>query len=155
MGASSAARVPEFLKLRDAASPTQTRCSTAPAARCGRATGADGRRQVNLSLLASVGSVSPYVRPVRDGVGDHARVHRAGSNLHGKVHARHRRAGDRQALVATAIGLFAAIPAVSRSTTSRDIDRIAIQLETFIGVLQHPAAQREPGRRAGVTSTPR
>ena len=41
--------------------------------------------------------------------------------------------GIAEALFATAIGLFAAIPAVvAYNRLSRDIDRIAIQLETFI-----------------------
>jgi biopolymer transport protein TolQ len=41
--------------------------------------------------------------------------------------------GIAEALVATAIGLFAAIPAVvAYNRFARDIDRIAIQLETFI-----------------------
>ncbi len=40
--------------------------------------------------------------------------------------------GIAEALVATAIGLFAAIPAVlAYNRFGRDIDRIAIQLETF------------------------
>jgi biopolymer transport protein TolQ len=41
--------------------------------------------------------------------------------------------GIAEALVATAIGLFAAIPAViAYNRFARDIDRIAIHLETFI-----------------------
>jgi len=41
--------------------------------------------------------------------------------------------GIAEALVATAIGLFAAIPAViAYNRFARDIDRIAIQLETFM-----------------------
>ena len=41
--------------------------------------------------------------------------------------------GISEALVATAIGLFAAIPAVvAYNRFARDIDRTAIQLETFI-----------------------
>ena len=41
--------------------------------------------------------------------------------------------GIAEALVATAIGLFAAIPAVvAYNRFARDIDRIATQLETFI-----------------------
>jgi biopolymer transport protein TolQ len=48
--------------------------------------------------------------------------------------------------VATAIGLFAAIPAVvAYNRFARDIDRIAIQLETFIeefsNILQRNAGQ--------------
>ena len=41
--------------------------------------------------------------------------------------------GIAEALLATAIGLFAAIPAVvAYNRFARDIDRIATQLETFI-----------------------
>jgi biopolymer transport protein TolQ len=41
--------------------------------------------------------------------------------------------GIAEALVATAIGLFAAIPAVvAYNRFARDIDRLATQLETFI-----------------------
>ena len=41
--------------------------------------------------------------------------------------------GIAEALVATAIGLFAAIPAVlAYNRFARDIDRISIQLETFM-----------------------
>jgi biopolymer transport protein TolQ len=41
--------------------------------------------------------------------------------------------GIAEALVATAIGLFAAIPAVlAYNRFSRDIDRVSIKLETFI-----------------------
>ena len=54
--------------------------------------------------------------------------------------------GIAEALVATAIGLFAAIPAViAYNRFARDIDRIAIQLETFIeefsNILQRNASQ--------------
>src|SRR4030095_11771980 len=41
--------------------------------------------------------------------------------------------GIAEALVATALGLFAAIPAVvAYNRFARDIDRVAIKLETFI-----------------------
>ena len=54
--------------------------------------------------------------------------------------------GIAEALVATAIGLFAAIPAVvAYNRFARDIDRIAITLETFIeefsNILQRNAGQ--------------
>ena len=55
--------------------------------------------------------------------------------------------GIAEALFATAIGLFAAIPAViAFNRFSRDIDRIAIRLETFIeefsNILQRNAGQQ-------------
>ena len=54
--------------------------------------------------------------------------------------------GIAEALVATAIGLFAAIPAViAYNRFARQIDRIAIQFETFIeefsNILQRNIAQ--------------
>jgi biopolymer transport protein TolQ len=61
--------------------------------------------------------------------------------------------GIAEALVATAIGLFAAIPAVvAYNRFARDIDRIAIQLESFIeefsNILQRNATQ-PPAAAAG------
>ena len=55
--------------------------------------------------------------------------------------------------MATAIGLFAAIPAVvAYNRFARDIDRIAIQLETFIeefsNILQRNAPQSLPSASA-------
>jgi len=52
------------------------------------------------------------------------------------------RPGNRRGPVATAIGLFAAIPAVvAYNRFSHSVDRLAVRFESFIGgVLQHPAA---------------
>ena len=85
----------------------------------------------NLSFLASVGSVSPYVGLFGTVWGImHAFVGLA--NLQ-QVSLATVAPGIAEALVATAIGLFAAIPAViAYNRFARDIDRIAIQLETFI-----------------------
>jgi biopolymer transport protein TolQ len=58
--------------------------------------------------------------------------------------------GIAEALVATAIGLFAAIPAVvAYNRFARDIDRVAIQLETFIEEFSN-ILQRNAGRPVGV-----
>jgi biopolymer transport protein TolQ len=85
----------------------------------------------NLSFLASVGSVSPYIGLFGTVWGImHAFV--GLSNLQ-QVTLATVAPGIAEALVATAIGLFAAIPAViAYNRFARDIDRIAIQLETFI-----------------------
>jgi len=85
----------------------------------------------NLSFLASVGSVSPYVGLF--------------GTVWGIMHAFTGLAtltsvtlatvapGIAESLVATAIGLFAAIPAVvAYNRFAHDIDRVAIKLETFI-----------------------
>ena len=85
----------------------------------------------NLSFLASVGSVSPYVGLFGTVWGImHAFTGLA--NLQ-QVTLASVAPGIAEALVATAIGLFAAIPAVvAYNRFARDIDRIAIRLETFI-----------------------
>jgi biopolymer transport protein TolQ len=85
----------------------------------------------NLSFLASVGSVSPYVGLFGTVWGImHAFTGLA--NLQ-QVTLSTVAPGIAEALVATAIGLFAAIPAVvAYNRFARDIDRIAIRLETFI-----------------------
>ena len=101
----------------------------------------------NLSFLASVGSVSPYVGLFGTVWGImHAFVGLA--NLT-QVSLATVAPGIAEALVATAIGLFAAIPAViAYNRFARDIDRIAMQMETFIeefsNILQRNASQPLP-----------
>ena len=99
----------------------------------------------HLSFLASVGSVSPYVGLFGTVWGImHAFV--GLSNMQ-QVTLATVAPGIAEALVATAIGLFAAIPAVvAYNRFARQIDRIAIQLETFIeefvNILQRNADHR-------------
>ena len=85
----------------------------------------------NLSYLASVGSVSPYVGLFGTVWGImHAFTGLASLQ---QVTLATVAPGIAEALVATAIGLFAAIPAVvAYNRFARDIDRVAIRLETFI-----------------------
>jgi biopolymer transport protein TolQ len=85
----------------------------------------------NLSFLASVGSVSPYVGLFGTVWGImHAFI---GLSNMTQVTLATVAPGIAEALVATAIGLFAAIPAViAYNRFARDIDRIAGQLERFI-----------------------
>jgi len=87
--------------------------------------------EVNLSFLASVGSVSPYVGLFGTVWGImHAFTGLASLQ---QVTLATVAPGIAEALVATAIGLFAAIPAViAYNRFARDLDRIAIQQETFI-----------------------
>ena len=104
----------------------------------------------NLSFLASVGSVSPYVGLFGTVWGImHAFTGLASLQ---QVTLATVAPGIAEALVATAIGLFAAIPAVvAYNRFARDIDRVAIKLETFIeefsNVLQrNVGAQSASGR---------
>ena len=85
----------------------------------------------HLSFLASTGSVSPYVGLFGTVWGImHAFI--GLSNLQ-QVTLATVAPGIAEALVATAIGLFAAIPAViAYNRFARQIDRIATQLESFI-----------------------
>jgi len=85
----------------------------------------------NLSFLATVGSVSPYVGLFGTVWGImHAFT---GLSSMTQVTLSTVAPGIAEALVATAIGLFAAIPAVvAYNRFAREIDKIAIALETFI-----------------------
>ena len=85
----------------------------------------------NLGFLASVGSVSPYVGLFGTVWGImHAFTGLASLQ---QVTLATVAPGIAEALVATAIGLFAAIPAVlAYNRFSHDVDRIAIKMETFI-----------------------
>ena len=104
----------------------------------------------NLSMLASVGSVSPYVGLFGTVWGImHAFTGLAALQ---QVTLAKVAPGIAEALVATAIGLFAAIPAVlAFNRFSRDIDRVANKLETFIeefsNILQRNVGTGTPSPR--------
>ena len=137
----------EFLKLRE------RRVSDAGALLDGarRAMRASFQREIdavesNLSFLASVGSVSPYVGLFGTVWGImHAFV--GLSNMQ-QVTLATVAPGIAEALVATAIGLFAAIPAVvAYNRFSHDVDRIAVRFESFMeefsNILQRQAHARQ------------
>jgi biopolymer transport protein TolQ len=142
----------EFLKLRERrGSAVVDSSSLLDAAR--RAMRASFQRELdamehNLSFLASVGSVSPYVGLFGTIWGImHAFV--GLSNLT-QVTLATVAPGIAESLIATAIGLFAAIPAVlAYNRFARQIDRSAITLETFIeefsNILQRNAGQPVAG----------
>ncbi len=100
----------------------------------------------NLSMLASVGSVSPYVGLFGTVWGImHAFTGLAQMQ---QVTLAKVAPGIAEALVATAIGLFAAIPAVlAFNRFSRDIDRVANRLESFIEEFSN-ILQRNVGAQA-------
>ena len=101
----------------------------------------------NLSFLATVGSVSPYVGLFGTVWGImHAFTGLASLE---QVTLATVAPGIAEALVATAIGLFAAIPAVvAYNRFAHDIDRIANKLETFIeefsNILQRNLGAQSP-----------
>ncbi len=103
--------------------------------------------ETNLSFLATVGSVSPYVGLFGTVWGImHAFTGLAALE---QVTLATVAPGIAEALVATAIGLFAAIPAVvAYNRFAHDIDRIANKLETFIeefsNILQRNVGAQSP-----------
>jgi biopolymer transport protein TolQ len=120
----------EFLKLREKRLDTTSQLDGAR-----RAMRVSLQRELDvveshLSFLGTVGSVSPYIGLFGTVWGImHAFV--GLSNLQ-QVTLANVAPGIAEALVATAIGLFAAIPAViAYNRFARDIDRIATQLENF------------------------
>ena len=87
--------------------------------------------EAHLSFLASVGSVSPYVG-LFGTVWGIMNSFRSLANVQQATLA-HVAPGIAEALVATAIGLFAAIPAVvAYNRYVHDTDRLAIRFESFI-----------------------
>jgi biopolymer transport protein TolQ len=85
----------------------------------------------HLSFLATVGSVSPYVGLLGTVWG----IMNAFRGLSNVVQATlaHVAPGIAEALVATAMGLFAAIPAVvAYNRYTHDIDRLAIRFDSFM-----------------------
>ncbi len=107
--------------------------------------------ETNLSFLASVGSVSPYVGLFGTVWGImHAFTGLASLQ---QVTLATVAPGIAEALVATAIGLFSAIPAVvAYNRFARDIDRVANMLETFIeefsNILQRNIGSQPAGAQA-------
>jgi biopolymer transport protein TolQ len=137
----------EFMKLRERRLDANAQMDGAR-----RAMRASYQREIDaieshLSFLGSVASVSPYIGLFGTVWGImHAFV--GLSNLQ-QVTLATVAPGIAEALVATAIGLFAAIPAViAYNRFARDIDRLAIQFETFIeefsNILQRHAGQPSP-----------
>ena len=87
--------------------------------------------EAHLAFLASVGSVSPYIGllgtvwGIMNAFRGLANVQQATLSAVAP--------GIAEALIATAIGLFAAIPAVvANNRFSHDIDRLAIRFESFV-----------------------
>jgi biopolymer transport protein TolQ len=87
--------------------------------------------EAHLAFLASVGSVSPYVG-LFGTVWGIMNAFRGLANVTSATLA-HVAPGIAEALVATAIGLFAAIPAVvAYNRFAHDVDRIAVRFESFM-----------------------
>jgi biopolymer transport protein TolQ len=101
----------------------------------------------NLSFLATVGSTSPYVGLFGTVWGIMNAFRSLGTAQQATLQAV--APGIAEALIATAIGLFAAIPAViAYNRYSSDIDRLVVRYENFAeeftGILQRQAHVAEP-----------
>jgi biopolymer transport protein TolQ len=87
--------------------------------------------EANLAGLATIGSVSPYIGLFGTVWG----IMNAFRGLQSVVQATLAQVapGIAEALIATALGLFAAIPAVvAYNRYTHDVDRLATRFETFI-----------------------
>jgi biopolymer transport protein TolQ len=109
----------------------------------------------HLAFLASVGSVSPYVGLLGT-VWGIMNSFRALANV-GQATLSQVAPGIAEALVATAIGLFAAIPAVvAYNRYSHEIDRLSNRFESFIeeflNILQRHAAAEVVHTRAAAAA---
>jgi biopolymer transport protein TolQ len=124
----------EFLKLRGRGPNAEDRLATLDGAR--RAMRASYQREMDslearLNFLASVGSVSPYIG-LFGTVWGIMHAFTGLSNLQ-QASLASVAPGIAEALVATAIGLFAAIPAVvAYNRFANDIDRLANRFESFM-----------------------
>ena len=148
-----AAGMREFFKLREKKLDAAVQLDGAR-----RAMRASFQRELDvieshLSFLGSVASVSPYVGLFGTVWGImHAFV--GLSNLK-QVTLATVAPGIAEALVATALGLFAAIPAVvAYNRFARDIDRVAIKLETFIEEFSNILQRNISSSSAGSAGAP-
>lgn len=100
------------------------------------------RLESNLAFLASVGSVSPYVG-LFGTVWGIMNAFRGLANV-GQATLAHVAPGIAEALVATAMGLFAAIPAVvAYNRYAHDINRLATRFDSFTEEFSN-ILQRQP-----------
>ncbi|MDD2684531.1 MAG: protein TolQ [Gallionella sp.] len=100
------------------------------------------RLESHLAFLASVGSVSPYVG-LFGTVWGIMNAFRGLANV-GQATLAHVAPGIAEALVATAMGLFAAIPAVvAYNRYAHDIDRLASRFDSFTEEFSN-VLQRQP-----------
>ncbi|BBJ00058.1 TolQ transport protein [Ferrigenium kumadai] len=100
------------------------------------------RLEAHLAFLASVGSVSPYVG-LFGTVWGIMNAFRGLANV-GQATLAHVAPGIAEALVATAMGLFAAIPAVvAYNRYAHDINRLATRFESFSEEFSN-VLQRQP-----------
>ena len=140
----------EFAKLRGQRGASDPSVMVDGARRAMRATYQRemDRLESNLAFLASVGSVSPYVGLLGTVWG----IMHAFRGLANVAQATLAAVapGIAEALVATAIGLFAAIPAVvAYNRFSHNVDRLAVRFESFMEEFSNILQRQAQARLAG------
>jgi len=139
----------EYTRLRQQHKGIDARSQLEGAQRAMRATMARelDRLEHNLELLANVGSTAPYVGLVGTVFGIMITFHELASNKQATIALV--APGISEALIATAMGLFAAIPAVwAYNRFATRVERLAVRYETFAeefsSILQRHSHVEEP-----------
>jgi biopolymer transport protein TolQ len=105
------------------------------------------RLESNLALLATIGSTSPYVGLFGTVWGIMSAFHNLGNAQQATLAAV--APGIAEALIATAIGLFAAIPAVvAYNRFSDQVNRLELRFETFVEEFSTILQRHGPARAA-------
>ncbi len=111
------------------------------------------RLERNLATLATVGSTSPYVGLFGTVWGIMSAFHNLGNVQQATLAAV--APGIAEALVTTAVGLFAAIPAVIAYNRFADqVSRLELRFDTFVEEFSTILQRHGPARRAGLKSMP-
>jgi biopolymer transport protein TolQ len=139
----------EYARLRQQHKGIDARSQLEGAQRAMRATLARelDRLEHNLELLANVGSTAPYVGLVGTVFGIMISFHGLASNKQATIATV--APGISEALIATAMGLFAAIPAVwAYNRFATRVERLAVRYESFAeefsSILQRHSHVEEP-----------
>jgi len=139
----------EFARLRQQHKNVDARSSLESAQRAMRATLARevDRLEHNLELLANVGSTAPYVGLVGTVFGIMISFHGLANNKQATIASV--APGISEALIATAMGLFAAIPAVwAYNRFATRVERLSVRYESFAeefsSILQRQSHFEEP-----------
>ncbi|MCX7043296.1 MAG: protein TolQ [Gammaproteobacteria bacterium] len=140
----------EFTRLRQQHRTIDTRSQLEGAQRAMRATLAReiDRLEHNLELLANVGSTAPYVGLVGTVFGIMISFHGLANNKQATIATV--APGISEALIATAMGLFAAIPAVwAYNRFATRVERLSVRYESFAeefsSILQRQSHTDEQG----------
>jgi biopolymer transport protein TolQ len=121
----------EFSRLRQQGTPTDQLLEGARRAMRGSQMRELDRLERNLAMLATVGSTSPYVGLFGTVWGIMSAFHNLGNVQQATLAAV--APGIAEALIATAIGLFAAIPAVVAYNRFADqVSRLELRFDTFV-----------------------